>query len=58
MSLSTTDLMWYIGIGLGIVCLVWVVRLVTKRKPEQVIETPETYLDQTCELNYDPPDDS
>ena len=56
MSLSTADLAWYIGIGLGIVCLVWIVRLVTKRKPKPTVEVPESYLDQTCELNYDPDD--
>ena len=56
MSLPTAELAWYIGIGLGIVCLVWIVRRATRRKPAPPVEVPETYLDQTCELNYDPDD--
>ena len=56
MSLPTAELVWYIGIGLGVACLVWVILRVTKRKPKPPVETPETYLDQTCELNYNPDD--
>lgn len=56
MPLSTASLALYIGIGVGVICLVWVIRRVTKRKPAQPVETPDTYLDQTCELNYNPDD--
>jgi len=56
MSLPTAELVWYIGIGLAVACLVWVILRITKRKPAPPVETPETYLDQTCELNYNPDD--
>ena len=56
MSLPAPSLMWIIGIGLGVVCLIWIVRHVTQRKPEPSVEASDSYLDQTCELNYDPDD--
>lgn len=50
------SLLVYIGIGLAVVCLIWVSRVVMTRKKHQPVVAPDDYLDQTCELNYKPED--
>ena len=44
----------YVGIGVGLACCLWGIRVRTVRKKQSEIPYHDAELDQTCELNYDP----
>jgi len=43
-----------LGIGISVACCIWGIRALMKRKNEQPVVSYDDYLDQTCELNYEP----
>ena len=46
-----------LGIVIGVACGIWTIRAFTKRKNQQPVASYDDYLDQTCELNYEPKQD-
>ena len=42
----------YAGVGIGLACCAWGVRVLMRRRVQR--SAPDPDLDQTCELNYTP----
>jgi len=44
----------YVGIGVGLACCAWSIRVLMQRKIRRPAQNQDPELDQTCELNYKP----
>jgi hypothetical protein len=44
----------YFGVGIGLACCLWSLRIFIRGKPRRPELKYDDYLDQTCELNYNP----
>ena len=52
LGLQIDRLYLYLGIGMGLACCAWGIRILMRRKIQRPYVEPE--LDQTCEMNYKP----
>lgn len=46
----------YLGIAVAVAIVIWGIRRATRRDSYEPAASTDDYLDQTCELNYKPPE--